>query len=68
MQHGLLIITYQIKIILYIPKNRKENREVKKKVFVEFLSFNTYIHQKMKTCPQHPVAININDFVLPTAL
>ena len=26
------------------------------------MSFNTYIHQKMKTCPQHPVAININDF------
>ena len=42
MLHGLLIIKYQVKIILYIPKNRK----VKKKVSVEFLSFNTYISIK----------------------
>ena len=53
----------------FIPKNRKEHREAKKKVFVEFVSVNTFPSRNEKPAHsiQFPTKYICNDLVVPTA-
>lgn len=65
MQHGLfLIIRWN-----FVHKKRKEHREGKKKDFVESLSVDSIITSATHKRPiSHPVPININNFVVSTAI
>lgn len=58
MQHGF-----------FVHKKRREHMEGKKQDFVEFLSLDSIITSTTQKRPiAHPVPININNFVISTAI